>query len=361
MGKRIFIGSDHAGYELKNSLKQYLNSNGYEVVDVGPYDYDQHDDYPESIIPAAEKAVENGCPGIVLGHSGQGEAIAANKVEGARAALYYGRDIDIIELSKEHNNANILSLGAGFLSKDEAIRAVETWLDTSFTGEDRHQRRLQEISRYEQRKKPQVLPAILANNQKEIEEEFKKVLEYSRWFHIDVEDGKFVENTSLDFEFQLPENQRYEAHLMVKSPLEWIKNHLETFMRFNFHIETVENPGKIIEFLHENDKEVGIAVKPGTSIESVMPYILKVDVIQLMTVEPGSYGNEFHDEMIDRIEQISKKNPEVTIEVDGHVNDQNIEELKEAGANMFVSGSFVQESQDPGKAIRKLEKLIEAG
>lgn len=358
--KKIFIGSDHAGFELKNKLKEFLEEKGYEVVDTGPTEYQDHDDYPEFIIPVAEKAVEEDCLGIVLGHSGQGEALAANKVEGARAALYYGGDMEIVELSKKHNKANILSLGAGFITEEESREALEKWLETEFTEESRHERRLKELERYEKRKKPQVLPAILAEDQEEMDAEFEKVLEYSRWFHIDVEDGKFVENTSLDFDFNLPENQRYEAHLMIEDPLEWIKDNLNNFKRFNFHVEAVENPGEVIDLIHENRKEAGIAINPDTPLEEILPYVLDVDIVQLMTVDPGKYGSEFHEEMISRIGKISEENPEVSIEVDGHVSDENIEELKHAGANVFVSGSFVQESEYPGEAVRELENRIGA-
>jgi ribose 5-phosphate isomerase B len=145
MNKKIILATDHAGFKLKEEIKEFLANKGYEVDDVGAHSLDQEDDYPDFIIPAAKKVAKEQSRGIILGSSGQGEAIAANKVKGIRAALYYGKNMDIVKLSRTHNNANILSLGAKFLSKEEAIKAVETWLETDFSNVERHNRRLKKI------------------------------------------------------------------------------------------------------------------------------------------------------------------------------------------------------------------------
>lgn len=143
----IFISSDHAGFQLKNAIIKFLTKEGIAATDIGPFEYNESDDYPDYIIPAAQEVAKNPetDKGIVIGGSGQGEAIAANKVRGVRAALYYGGNKDIITLSREHNNANVLSLGARFLTEAEAIEVVQLWLKTNFTEEERHKRRLQKI------------------------------------------------------------------------------------------------------------------------------------------------------------------------------------------------------------------------
>lgn len=147
---KVYLASDHAGFKLKQTLGSYLTKLGYDVQDLGPHKYDAQDDYPDFIIPAVEKvAQERGSRGIILGGSGQGEAIAANKVRGIRAAVYYGKSLEIITLSREHNNANILSLGARFLSDQAAKKAVKLWLETSFSPEPRHVRRLEKIVKYQ--------------------------------------------------------------------------------------------------------------------------------------------------------------------------------------------------------------------
>lgn len=143
--KKIILGTDHAGFELKEYVKGYLLKNGFDVEDKGAYASEPQDDYPDFIVPVAKAVAKNKAKGIIFGASGQGEAIVANKTKGVRAALYYGGNIDIIKLSRTHNNANILSLGARFLTKKQAIEAVRLWLSTDFSNEERHIRRVKKI------------------------------------------------------------------------------------------------------------------------------------------------------------------------------------------------------------------------
>lgn len=147
----IYLASDHAGFELKEKLKAYLQELGYEVKDCGAFSYDETDDYPDFIALAARAVSESpkNTRAIILGGSGQGEAMVANRFSGVRAAVYYGGGEKIITLSREHNDANVLLLGARFLTEEEAKRAVKLWLDTAFTGEERHQRRLKKIEEIE--------------------------------------------------------------------------------------------------------------------------------------------------------------------------------------------------------------------
>jgi len=143
---KIYIASDHAGFHLKKQLIQYLKVKEFEVEDCGAYELDEADDYPDFIIPCAQKvAGDPSSAGIVIGGSGQGEAICANKVKGIRAAIYNGGDAKTIgRLAKEHNNANVLSLGARFISPDDAKKAVTAWLVADFEG-GRHDRRIDKI------------------------------------------------------------------------------------------------------------------------------------------------------------------------------------------------------------------------
>ena len=151
---KIFIGTDHAGYVLKEKLVVSLKAEGYEVVDKGAFEYDEHDDYPDFVIPVAEEVSKdpNNVKGIIMGATGQGEAIAANKFPHVRAVVYYGEgkcvvddEADIIVRSREHNNSNVLSLGARFLTEEEMMGAVDLWLKTPYTGTERHVRRLAKI------------------------------------------------------------------------------------------------------------------------------------------------------------------------------------------------------------------------
>ena len=143
---RLYIASDHAGFLLKSELAAYLQDEGHEVKDMGPYAHDPEDDYPDFCIPLAQKvAGDSDAFGIVVGFSGQGEAIACNRVKGARAAVYYGGPEEVLRLSRDHNDANILSLGAKFVSTEEAKEAVMIWLATDFSKSERHIRRIQKL------------------------------------------------------------------------------------------------------------------------------------------------------------------------------------------------------------------------
>jgi ribose 5-phosphate isomerase B len=159
---KIAITTDHAGFEALRELKVFLESLGHECVDFGPKDLDMNDDYPDFMFPAA-KAVANGeCEaGIILGGSGQGEAMAANRVKGVRCALFYGPVVakvaidaegnmsddsyEILKLSRRHNHANVLSLSSRFLDLDEMKKAIETWLAASYDGAERHDRRVRKL------------------------------------------------------------------------------------------------------------------------------------------------------------------------------------------------------------------------
>lgn len=147
----IYIASDHAGFELKKKIIEHLKSQDMEVEDCGPLSFDSNDDYPDFCYPCAVKVAQNpGSMGIILGMSGNGEAIVANKVKGIRAAHYYGGHEEIVTLSREHNNANILSLGAKFLTINEVKRAIDLWMETGFHG-GRHERRINKIKEIEEK------------------------------------------------------------------------------------------------------------------------------------------------------------------------------------------------------------------
>ena len=143
---KIFFGSDHAGFELKQKLVPFVESFGFEVIEKGPMILNSDDDYPDYLAPVAREVMnDKEARGVILGGSGQGEAITANRFIGVRAVVYYGGPLEIIKLSREHNNANILSLGARFVSENDAKQAVRLWLETEFSGDERHLRRIKKI------------------------------------------------------------------------------------------------------------------------------------------------------------------------------------------------------------------------
>lgn len=147
---KVYISSDHAGFEMKRELIPFLSENGFDVTDCGPKEYNHDDDYPDYVSVVAEKVSrELLSQGIVIGWSGQGEAVVANRFKEVRCAVFYGGPKHVLTLSREHNDANVLSLGAHFITTKEAKEAVLLWLRTKFTYDERHIRRIKKIEKYD--------------------------------------------------------------------------------------------------------------------------------------------------------------------------------------------------------------------
>lgn len=159
---KIALSTDHAGFEQLKLLEEFLKSKGHDCVNFGPKEFDGEDDYPDFIFPAAKAVASGDCEaGIIMGGSGQGEAMAANRVKGVRCTVYYGPakavgavdaeggaasdDYEILRLSKEHNNANMLSFAARFVPQNEIEKAAELWLNQTFSGVERHARRVAKL------------------------------------------------------------------------------------------------------------------------------------------------------------------------------------------------------------------------
>ena len=148
----IILASDHAGYKLKEEIKLFLQSKGYKTDDMGAHAFVEDDDYPYFMTQAALRIAQDSsgfARAVIFGKSGQGEAMVANRFPGVRAAVYYGGSHEILKLSRQHNDANILSIGAGFVSEAEAKEAVTEWLETPFSHKEKHQRRISEIDSIE--------------------------------------------------------------------------------------------------------------------------------------------------------------------------------------------------------------------
>ncbi len=165
---KVYLATDHSGLELKNKVKEFLQKEGYGVEDCGAYEFDKNDDYPDFIGKAAENVSKDpdNTRGVIFGGSGQGEAMVANKFKGVRCALFYtpalptqavnieGRQstdpFEIIKLTREHNFANMLSIGIRFVKEEDVFKAVKAWLEAPVTSEERHLRRIEKIRKIEQ-------------------------------------------------------------------------------------------------------------------------------------------------------------------------------------------------------------------
>lgn len=143
---KILLAADHAGFGHKEALKEWLRAEGHQVQDEGAFALDPLDDYPDFIrMVAKQVSSDPELRGVIFGASGQGEAMVANRYKNVRATVYYGGKEEIIKLSREHNNANVLSIGAKFVTIEEMKEAVKLWLETPFSGDDRHIRRIMKI------------------------------------------------------------------------------------------------------------------------------------------------------------------------------------------------------------------------
>jgi|SRR3989344_4185023 len=146
--KKIYLSGDHAGFKLKEKISAFLEKKGFEVKDFGPKEYNPGDDYPDFVIPMAKAVAKDNIRGIIIAGSGQGEAIAANKIKGIRAGLYEGDSTKIVFAGRSHDDINILCFGSRFVTEREAKKAITIFLETKFEG-GRHKRRLNKIKKIE--------------------------------------------------------------------------------------------------------------------------------------------------------------------------------------------------------------------
>ncbi len=207
--------------------------------------------------------------------------------------------------------------------------------------------------------KKTIIPAIIAKNQKEFDERISRVLWYAHTIQLDVMDGTFVKNKSLMFDFKLPEKKiTYEAHLMMQNPLPWIKKNHKKFDTIIVHAESNEVEKTII-FLKKLKKKIGIALSPDTFLSRLQFLPMKsIDMILIMTVEPGKYGSAFLPEVIPKICDARNIFKKKDIEADGGIDEKTISLVNHAGANRFVVGSFLQKSKDVKRDWRRLERSI---
>ena len=207
--------------------------------------------------------------------------------------------------------------------------------------------------------KKKIIPAIIAKSQEELDELLSKVTDIVEIAQLDVMDEKFVPNTSLFFDFKVPKTScLFEAHLMIEEPEIWIENNWQKVDTILVHYESCNNPKSIISNVKNKGKKVGFVLNPETSIQNLTDFIHDIDQVLIMTVNPGFYGSPFLPEMLDKITELRNMKPDLDIEVDGGVTDKTISLVDKAGANMFVSGSYIMKAKSVEYSINSLKKLI---
>lgn len=208
-------------------------------------------------------------------------------------------------------------------------------------------------------KNKKVIPAIIAKSQKEFKEKINKVKDFVDIIQLDFMDGKFVPNYSINFDFKIPASDcEFEAHLMIQDPLKWVEKHYMKVDTVLVHFESCKDPQKVIDIVKKKGKRIGFVLNPETTIDSIQNLLDDINQVLIMTVNPGFYGSPFLPEMIDKIKKLRKKYPNLDIEVDGGITDKTISLVNEAGANLFVSGSYIVKSDNIKKAIENLYTII---
>lgn len=207
-----------------------------------------------------------------------------------------------------------------------------------------------------------IAPSILAADFENLEQEIKSVEDAGAdYIHIDVMDGDFVTNKTLGLEMLKRSNQAtdliLDTHLMVENPIDWIDDFSKSDI-ITFHLEAVdeETANKIIDELHEREIKAGISIKPDTPVEEIIPYIEKIDMVLVMTVEPGKGGQKLIPECLEKVRVLREISPDIDIEVDGGINLETITEVKSAGANIIVAGTAIFGAENRKYVIDKLKE-----
>jgi ribulose-phosphate 3-epimerase len=202
-----------------------------------------------------------------------------------------------------------------------------------------------------------VLPAIIAGNQEELDAMLGRLLGNVEWVMLDFMDGRFVASRALMFDLKLPKGLRYEAHLMVKTPmcnLEELRGKVESVI---IHVES-DAFSEVLSSARSLGYEVAAAINPGTPTNLLEEHLKELDRVLVMTVEPGRYGAPFVPRALETVKYLRRLAPQLPIEVDGAMNPENARKAKEAGANIFASGSYIMKSPDIKGAIMALEAAV---
>lgn len=210
----------------------------------------------------------------------------------------------------------------------------------------------------------EIIPAIIAKDFKELKEKVERVEPYVKWVHLDAMDGNFVPN----FTWNKPEDLKYydpgvffEAHLMISEPEKYVEQWIDAgIKRIIFHFESTVSPYAVTKLCHERGVEVAVAINPDTPLSVIEPIFTQVDMVLIMGVTPGFGGQEFKPEVLEKIKALRKRNPHLTIEVDGGMNPKTAKQVIEAGASMIVAGSYIFGSAEVEKAIIELRNTTKS-
>ncbi len=361
----IFLGYDHNGFALKDRVCDYLVSLGHTVENLGSQVLNPDDDYPIYAAKVAEAVSNNSdSRGILICGSGGGVCVVANKFPG----IYAVNVTDTLQAksASRDDHANVLCLGSRVNTEAEILDLITTFLQEPF-GEGRHRRRFEEVKDVEERNLRekiihakegntgviQISPSLLSCDLAHIQEEINSIEELVDRWHFDVMDEHFVPNLTFGLPLlkKISSQKPIDAHLMVENPAEYIADFAKYCDIIYVHIETLGADATMI--LKSNNK-LGLTLKPSTDIAKIVPYLDLVTHVLVMTVEPGFSGQKIIPSALERISYLKKNFSSIKIAVDGGVNDTNVREIVERGADTIISGSYIFDAKNREAAIMKL-------
>jgi|GEM_PF-24282 len=376
MKRTIYFASDHAGFELKNVLLEFVQELGYEVEDCGAYAYDPEDDFTDFIAKAARavSADPDHTAGIILGGSGQGEAMLANRFHDVRAAVYYGGNERIVTLSREHNDANVLSLGARFLTVAQAKEAVRTWLQTPHASSDKYDRRNDKIDTLAQgaeRLRVSMVPSLPAASFEALMELVRAVKGSAKGLQLDMVDGVFAPHVSWPFTEKDPKSElpriselarviQIEADCMCMDPEQYLDALAKAgVQRVVIHYGSTNDYASCFAHAKQHGYKIGLAFTNDVPLAEIHPYRAEIDFVQVMGIaRVGAQGQPFDSRTLDTVSKLRALDPTLEIAVDGAVNEQTIPALLQSGVNRFAPGSAIAQAPDPKVAYEHLARMV---
>jgi ribulose-phosphate 3-epimerase len=204
-----------------------------------------------------------------------------------------------------------------------------------------------------------IVPSVIAETQEELDKRIQTVGQYASILQLDFFDGSFVPTRSFEYEFKLPRTYRYEADLLIRNPEKWIEEKGDLFETILVHWVAVSNPQALIHLAKNRGKKFGFALDVNDPLEWIKPYLDKIDQLLVMTGKAGYYGSPFQPQLLEKVREARRIMPRLDIEVDVGINDRTIKMASDAGANIFVSGSYISKDDNVKGAIERLLKIAE--
>lgn len=364
MKPTIYLGADHAGFDMKTSVREHLEHKGYHVEDLGAHDLDPADDYPQYGEAVAEAVLKHpGSLGVLSCGNAEGICIVANKFDGVRAGIGYA--IEAAKTMRTDDNANIICIPGRVNTQDDPLAIVEAFIETPFSGEERHLRRLAQVREIEKADPSTVavVPAVLAYDEAEFVEKLSEpdVRKLANMYQVDILDGSMYGESCFHdpvIAASLANPPDVELHLMIQDPISvvntWHK-HYPRLRRAIVHAEIDQDVLAVIEKIKSLGLEVGLATNPDTDLDIIERLVPTLDLLLVMGVHPGKSGQAFlGDPVLQKISYARHRFGVLSLAVDGGVTVENAKSIVDAGANQLCVSSAIWKAVNRERAFAQL-------